>query len=90
MYGRFSDFGTELGLPDNSFVSVKVNGNVQKVSALNIKEWTTFCLRCFYHEKIYGNVDFEVEDSWNNNSEDYIQHFSGNGIEICYRRFGNR
>ena len=71
------DFGTELGLPDNSFVSVKVNGNVQKVSALNIKEWTTFCLRCFYHEKIYGNADFEVEDSWNNNSEDYIQHFSG-------------
>lgn len=71
------DFGTELGLPDNSFVSVKVNGNVQKVSALNIKEWTTFCLRCFYHEKIYGNADFEVEESCNNNSEDYIQHFSG-------------
>ena len=74
------DLGTEIGLSDNSFVSVKANGSVHAVSAMNIKEWTTFCLRCFYHEKMYGNANFKVEDVWNNNSEEYIQHFSGIGI----------
>lgn len=67
---------TDLGLSDNSFVSVKANGNVLMVSAMNIKEWTTFCMRCFYHEKMYGNENYEVEDAYNNNTEDYIKHFS--------------
>ena len=83
------DTGTDLGLFDNSFVSVKANGTVSLVSAMNIKEWTTFGMRCFYHEKMFGNTNYEVEDSNNNNSEDYIKHFSDivlktnvKGIEI--------
>lgn len=83
------DTGTDLGLFDNSFVSVKANGTVSLASAMNIKEWTTFCMRCFYHEKMFGNTNYEVEDSNNNNSEDYIKHFSDivlkayiKGIEI--------
>ena len=70
------DIGTDLGLFDASFVSVRANGNVSLVSAMNIKEWTTFGMRSFYHEKMYGNKNFEVEESYNNNSEDYIKHFS--------------
>lgn len=70
------DIETDLGLFDVSFVSVRANGNVTLVSSMNIKEWTTFSLRCFYHEKMYGNTNYEVEDSYNNNSEDYIKHFS--------------
>lgn len=70
------DIGTDLGLFDASFVSVRANGYVSLVSAMNIKEWTTFGMRCFYHEKMYGNKNYEVEGSYNNNSEDYIKHFS--------------
>ena len=70
------DIGTDLGLFDASFVSVRANGYVSLVSAMNIKEWTTFGMRCFYHEKMYGNKNYEVEESYNNNSEDYIKHFS--------------
>ena len=33
-------------------------------------------MRCFYNEKMYGNKNYEVEGSYNNNSEDYIKHFS--------------
>lgn len=70
------DDGTELGLVDNSFISVKVNGGIAIVYVSNIKEWTTFALRCFYHEKMFGNMNYEVEAVYNNNSEAYIQHFS--------------
>lgn len=74
------DGGSELGLADNSFVSVRANGSIATVSALNIKEWTTFCLRSFYHDKIFGNTNNAVDDMNNNNTESYIQHFSD--IEI--------
>lgn len=70
------DTGTDLGLFDNSFVSVKANGTVSLVYAMNIKEWTTFGMRCFYHGKMYGNKNYEVEEPYNNNAEDYIKHFS--------------
>lgn len=70
------DDGTELGLVDNSFISVKVNGGIAIVYVSNIKEWTTFALRCFYHEKMYGNMNHEVEAVYNDNSEAYIPHFS--------------
>ena len=70
------DGGTELGLVDNSFVSLKANGGISLVAVLNIKEWTTFALRCFYHEKMFGNMNYEVEAAYDNNSEAYIQHFS--------------
>lgn len=70
------DTGTDLGLFDNSFVSVKANGTVSLVFAMNIKEWTTFGMRCFYHEKMYGNTNYETEVAYNNNSEEYIKHFS--------------
>lgn len=75
------DKGTELGLFDKSFISVRANGNIVLVSAMNIKEWTTFCLRCFYHEKMFGNTNYEVEDAYNDNSSAYIQHFSDIKIE---------
>lgn len=70
------DGGTELGLVDNSFVSLKANGGISLVAVLNIKEWTTFALRCFYHEKMFGNMNYEVEAAYDNNSEAYIRHFS--------------
>lgn len=76
----FLDTGTDLGLVNNSFVSVKANNTINLVSAMNIKEWTTFSMRCFYHEKLYGNENYEVENTYNNNSGNYIKHFSD--IEI--------
>lgn len=70
------DSGTELGLVDNSFISLKANGGISLVAVLNIKEWTTFALRCFYHEKMFGNMNYEVDEVYDNNSEAYIRHFS--------------
>ena len=33
-------------------------------------------MRCFYHEKMFGNINYEVEAVYNDNSEAYIQHFT--------------
>ena len=70
------DMGTDSGIIDSSFISVKINGYIKNVYANNIKEWTTYCLRCYYHEKLFNNINFEVEDIYNNNSSSYIKHIS--------------
>ena len=70
------DVGTDSGIIDHSFLSVKMNSGIKPVFVNNIKEWTTYCLRCYYHEKIFNNTNFEVEEIYNNNSSSYIKHFS--------------
>lgn len=70
------DMGTDSGIIDSSFISVKINGDIKNVFANNIREWTTYCLRCYYHEKLFNNTNFEVEDIYNNNSSSYIKHIS--------------
>lgn len=72
------DYGTESGLNDLSFISVKANGGIFLVNVNNIREWTTFCLRCYYHEKLFGNTNYNVTDTYNNNSSSYIKHYSYN------------
>lgn len=71
------DHGTESGLNDLSFISVKANGGIFLVNVNNIREWTTFCLRCYYHEKLFGNTNYNVTDT-NNNSSSYIKHYTYN------------
>ena len=41
---------------------------------------------------MYGNTNYEIEDAYNNNSEEYIKHFSDivlnsnvKGLEIIYK-----
>ena len=80
------DCDTDSGLIDHSFISVKVSGNIALVYANNVKEITTFCLRCYYHEKFFGNTNFYVDGIYNNNTSSYISHFSG--IKIIPNREG--
>lgn len=49
-------------LVDISSVSVRVNGLTFAVSIENVKEWTTYCLRCFYQEKILGRTTFDRDN----------------------------
>lgn len=83
------DSGTEMGLVDHSFISVRFNGNTELVFANNIREWTTFCLRCLYHENFFDNTGYHTDEQNNQNSSAYIPHFLGvrmrsnvDGLEI--------
>mgnify|MGYP003399832789 len=78
-----------MGLVDHSFISVRFNGNTELVFANNIREWTTFCLRCLYHEIFFDNTGYHTDEQNNQNSSAYIPHLLSvrirsnvDGIEI--------
>lgn len=49
-------------LMDNGGISVKVPGGATMVAASNVREWTTFILRCYCQHEFYGRTDFKLPD----------------------------
>lgn len=49
---------TGTGLMDYAGISIKSTGKM--LSIANIKEWTTYLLRCYYKENLFGKTRFEV------------------------------
>ena len=49
-------------LIDYGGISVKVPGGATMVATTNVREWTTFILRCYCQHEFYGRTDFKVPD----------------------------
>lgn len=47
------------GLDDYGKISVSVDGGARQIDIANVKEWTTYVLRCFYQERIMGRTSFK-------------------------------
>lgn len=47
------------GLDDYNMISISVDGCTRQINIANIKEWTTYVLRCFYQERIMGRTSFK-------------------------------
>lgn len=47
------------GLDDYGKISVSVDGGAKQIDITNVKEWTTYVLRCFYQERIMGRTSFK-------------------------------
>lgn len=54
---------TGTGVMDYGGISVSLKGEGVMVSITNIKEWTTYVLRCFYKERFMGKTVFDVVDT---------------------------
>lgn len=46
------DLSTASGLKDYGFITVNINGNCSGVYTSNVREWTSYCFRQYYREKI--------------------------------------
>lgn len=49
---------SETGVKEYGSVAIKIDGKICSVSISNIREWTTYILRCFYQKRILGRVSF--------------------------------
>lgn len=49
---------SETGVKEYGNVTIKIDGKICSVSISNIREWTTYILRCFYQKRILGRVYF--------------------------------
>ena len=84
----FIDPTTGSGLIDYGFISCKVNGKLMIVGLQNIQEWTTFTLRCYYQEKLFGVTDFETHEDESGEVDikqlymDKIKEILPEGIEL--------
>jgi hypothetical protein len=58
----FIDPSTGSGLTDYGFISCKVGGKLAIIALQNIQELTTYILRCYYQEHIFGIKDFDPDD----------------------------
>lgn len=58
----FIDSSTGSGLSDYGFISCKANGKLMVISLNNIQELSTYVLRCYYQESLFGATDFEPKD----------------------------
>lgn len=57
---------SSTGLDDYGSISVSIDGIARQIHVANVKEWTTYALRCFYQERIMGRTSFtEVFDNPN-------------------------
>ena len=50
---------SETGVKEYGNVAVKVDGKIFSLGITNIREWTTYILRCFYQKRILGRMSFE-------------------------------
>lgn len=50
---------SETGVKEYGNVAVKVDGKILSLGITNIREWTTYILRCFYQKRILGRMSFE-------------------------------
>ena len=67
------DPSTATGLEDTDIFSVKSNGSSVTVSIMNIREWTTYVLRCYYQDKLFGITDSDI-DTKDNNATGIVPH----------------
>lgn len=62
----FIDPSTGSGLSDYGFISCKVKGRLMVAGLHNIQELSTYVLRCYYQESLFGEKDFEPHDNHGN------------------------
>lgn len=58
----FIDTSTGSGLTDYGVISCRVHGKLMVIGIQNIQELTTYVLRCYYQDKLFGIKDFDPED----------------------------
>lgn len=58
----FIDPATGSGLSDFGFISCRVNGKLRVIDLHNIQELSTYVLRCYYQESLFGVTDLEPQD----------------------------
>lgn len=58
----FIDTSTGSGLTDYGVISCRVQGKLMVIGIQNIQELTTYVLRCYYQDKLFGIKDFDLED----------------------------
>lgn len=49
---------SETGVKEYGNVAVKIDGKIYSLNISNIREWTTYILRCYYQKRILGRVSF--------------------------------
>lgn len=77
------DTTTDTGLADVGFISIKFGGRSHLFYVMNVKEWTTYILRCYYQEKLYGRTEFNGWDiDSNTNSVGVIAHYNGIDVKL--------
>ena len=50
---------SETGVKEFGNVAIKVDGKIYSFDVSNIREWTTYILRCYYQKYILGRTSFE-------------------------------
>ena len=84
----FLDPSTGSGLSDYGFITCRVNGELMGAGLHNIQEWTTYVLRCYYQEHLFGVTDFETHEDESRDIDlkqmfiDKIKEVLPNGIEV--------
>ena len=49
---------SETGVKEFGNIAIKVDGNILSFNVINIREWTTYILRCYYQKRILGRNTF--------------------------------
>lgn len=84
----FLDPSTGSGLSDYGFITCRVNGEMMGAGLQNIQEWTTYALRCYYQEHLFGVTDFETHEEESRDIDfkqmfiDKIKEVVPDGIEV--------
>lgn len=84
----FLDPSTGSGLSDYGFITCRVNGEMMGAGLQNIQEWTTYALRCYYQEHLFGVTDFETHEDESRDIDfkqmfiDRIKEVVPDGIEV--------
>lgn len=84
----FIDPSTGSGLTDYGFITCRVNGRMMTVGVHNIQELTTYILRCWYQDKLFGITDFTPVDEHGNDIDpkqiiiDAIQKAMPEGVKV--------
>ena len=69
------DPSTATGLEDTGFFSVKMGDYSSTLEIMNIREHTTYVLRCYYQEKFFGCSQFDVPEV-DDSKQGLIPYFS--------------
>lgn len=49
---------SETGVKEYGNVAIKVDGKIYSLNISNVREWTTYILRCYYQKRILGRKSF--------------------------------
>lgn len=49
---------SETGVKEYGNIAIKVDGKIRPVNISNVREWTTYILRCYYQKRILGRASF--------------------------------